>query len=446
MNRIDELKSEKQSKPFPAFSKALSEGLSILFNEIELAFAWNRPSLLFAIHKSKMGRQKAWRELEKSLTKKNKGIVYLKPDFDHPNLVQLILETSDPDDVVFFVDGLGAHKETLSFLNLHRETLVDNRVKILFWLTETEAKQLPKLAPDFWAFRHRVVEFPYGRGFSRRILPAGILIWLADNTLMDFDSLAERIEAQENLLHALPTVDESVMLRSEAIYLLAFLYWNKGENQKAERLLHQELVSIRLYNIIEVESRLLNGLAILCYEKEDYAEARLTLEQAVAQIPDDEILWVNLGVIYHALGRTRGAIRIINKAIKINPHSSRLWDILGYVQVSIGKFDSALSSFENAVHLDNDDLSAHYALGFCHARMGHFDELQRVMEPLQDHAKSRDIYHSIFRAGILGESTDALEQSSQALRDGTIPERLIRRDPGLNMIFDSKTIKTLVKP
>ena len=442
MYKKKETNNKQQPNSLPAFSKSFNEGLLTLLSEVELAITWDRPSILIVVHKSKIGQQKACRELEKRLTTKNRTVIHIKPDDDQPSIFQTILKKTRVDQDVFFVESLGTRPETFSSLNLYRETLVEEKIRILFWLTEQEAKQLPYLAPDFWAFRHRVIEFAAGHGSKKHVLPAGILIWQAENDSLFTAPVDERIAYQEELLLALPTADEAMMSHGDAVYLLANLYWIKGETQKTDELLNRELLSVRRYGVFEMESRLLNGLAILFYEQGKYEEAYSSMEEATIKNPRNEILWANLGVVNHALGRAGHAVRNVAKAIKINPRSSKLWDVQGYIQVSMGKLENALSSFENALRLDKDDDSAYYALGFCYAQMGRFDLLQKLTDSPPDNAKSREIYHSICKAGISGNAAGASEKLLRALRDGQISERLLQRDPGLNMIFDTKTIES----
>ena len=77
-----------------------------------------------------------------------------------------VLLSMDPDHshTVYHVSGLGwgggrGGREAYRALNLHREYFVDHQVRAIFWLTRSEAALLPRCAPDFWAFRHRVFEF-----------------------------------------------------------------------------------------------------------------------------------------------------------------------------------------------------------------------------------------------------------------------------------------------
>lgn len=67
------------------------------------------------------------------------------------------------EHAVFYVSGLnrgggGDKHNAFRALNIRRELFVDYPTRVIFWLTKAEAKSLPRLAPDFWAFRHVVVE------------------------------------------------------------------------------------------------------------------------------------------------------------------------------------------------------------------------------------------------------------------------------------------------
>jgi hypothetical protein len=49
--------------------------------------------------------------------------------------------------------------EALQFLNFKREELVERHIKVVFWVKEDELARISIEAPDFFAFRNRVVEF-----------------------------------------------------------------------------------------------------------------------------------------------------------------------------------------------------------------------------------------------------------------------------------------------
>lgn len=146
------------------YSKSFKNGLDILKDEIQLAFQWQRPSILLAVHNSILSQVKAQHALELEIIKSNKKVERVKADSKSPDVISTICHTSNRQEIVFFVSELGNVEDPLVLeifhaLNMHRELLVEQQIRVVFWLTKLEAANLPHYAPDFWAFRHRVVEF-----------------------------------------------------------------------------------------------------------------------------------------------------------------------------------------------------------------------------------------------------------------------------------------------
>ncbi|MBI5964739.1 MAG: hypothetical protein HY863_14770 [Chloroflexi bacterium] len=147
------------------YSRAFKEGLENLTDELQLAFQWDRPGILLVINNSKLGQVKVQQALAYELTKKNKRVEWVKADHKSPDVIGVMCKTSNRDEVVFFVTGIGNNADALisskiyGALNLRRELLVEQHIRAVFWLTSMEAASLPHRAPDFWAFRHRVIEF-----------------------------------------------------------------------------------------------------------------------------------------------------------------------------------------------------------------------------------------------------------------------------------------------
>lgn len=145
-------------------SRSFKEGLDILKDEIQLAFQWHRPSILLAVHNSKTSQIKAQQAFELEITKINKIVVRIKADSKSSDVISAMCGTPNNHNFVFFVSELGRTEDVdaqkvFRALNMHRELLVEQQIRVIFWLTKLEAASLPRYAPDFWAFRHRVVEF-----------------------------------------------------------------------------------------------------------------------------------------------------------------------------------------------------------------------------------------------------------------------------------------------
>jgi tetratricopeptide (TPR) repeat protein len=138
--------------------------VDVLFDELSLAIRWDRPSILLAVYDSEFVRKDAESILSGRLSPLGQRILdfeVTKPDFDIPLALS---RHPRHHKIVFFVSGLkwGGGKggnNAYRALNIRRELFVDHKIRAVFWLHRPEAAALPRQAPDFWAFRHRVLEF-----------------------------------------------------------------------------------------------------------------------------------------------------------------------------------------------------------------------------------------------------------------------------------------------
>src|SRR5512140_1562101 len=127
------------------FTEPFDDRVDILYRELELATKWQCPSLLMAIYSSEFVHGDAELALENRLLglgqKAHHIVVKGQEDGDVPLLIS---ELANLKDVVVFVDGLGwgcgqADYSAYRCLDKHREFFIENRVRVVFWLTETEA-------------------------------------------------------------------------------------------------------------------------------------------------------------------------------------------------------------------------------------------------------------------------------------------------------------------
>ena len=139
--------------------------VDILFRELELAIKWQRPSILLAVYSSEYVHADAKTTLKNRLIDMVQNVYHFQISNDENSDIPLYLsEIADLDKTVFFIEGLrlgGGKDGTRAYraLSIGREYFIDKRIRAVFWLTENEANDLARHAPDFWAYRHRVVEF-----------------------------------------------------------------------------------------------------------------------------------------------------------------------------------------------------------------------------------------------------------------------------------------------
>ena len=359
-------------------SKSFDENIRTLSGELELAIRWKRPSILLAVCKSKLSQNKAENALEKSAQKLGQGIVRINVDEKRADVAHLIIENGNVDKSIFFVSNLdqggGDGKNAYRTLNIYRELFVEQMVRCVFWLTLNEASNLPKFAPDFWAFRHRVIEFASSHGLTETSLPAGVLIWHMQDSTELFEDLKEKILFREELLNQLPDQPESVLAKIELLGTLGYLYWRLGENDRAWKSLTKGVQLAEKDELSQIRSWLLNSLAILSYEKKEYQEASEIYTKILEKEAQDGSLWMNLAVVSSALGKNSEAVIHGRKALRFVSTDARLWNTMGHLYIWMGKIDEAVSFFKKAAELEPNVFAHPMALAVCYSLLGLRDE------------------------------------------------------------------------
>jgi hypothetical protein len=142
----------------------LAERINCLFRELHMALKHDRPSILLAVYRSELVRAKVEATLSARLQESGWQTEHVYISEQNPDLPRYLCERADRETAVFFVSGvrLGGGSDgqnACRALNLRREYFVEQRLRVVLWLTEAEERLLSYHAPDFWSFRHRVVTF-----------------------------------------------------------------------------------------------------------------------------------------------------------------------------------------------------------------------------------------------------------------------------------------------
>jgi tetratricopeptide (TPR) repeat protein len=203
------------------------------------------------VYRSEHVRNKVSAVLAKSLIKSGKAVILYSVDKYHYDIPLELLDHPKHKHAVYFVSGLcwgggRGYSNAYRALNMHREYLVEGNIKAIFWLTINEAKQLTRFSPDFWAFRHKVVEFPDLPSIEKLTPPKsfpGSFNELYNKHANDFLKWIKTAER----LYSLGCFDEAIhqfrrILRKypdeKAVYLqIAEAYLSRGRLPAANRVL-----------------------------------------------------------------------------------------------------------------------------------------------------------------------------------------------------------------
>jgi hypothetical protein len=143
---------------------SIEERVNIIQEELSLGIQWDRPSLIVIIYRSEHIKNHIQSLLSKRLEKSGQTVFFFSVDKLHYDIPLEMINHSQHEKAVYFVSGLRwgggrGYSNAFRALNMHREYLIDGNIRAVFWLPPKEAKQLSRFAPDFWAFRHKVMEF-----------------------------------------------------------------------------------------------------------------------------------------------------------------------------------------------------------------------------------------------------------------------------------------------
>jgi tetratricopeptide (TPR) repeat protein len=437
------------SNPAPPNRLSFEENISTLLEELLLAAKWERPSILLAVHKSKFGQDKAAAALEKRLGALGHPVVHITVDKDTSDVPHIIMKVPAPGQSIFFISNIDwgggeDHRDAYRALNIYRELFVDNHLKVVLWLTLNEAARLARYAPDFWAFRHRVVEFTGQRIPHKISLPAGALLWDIQNSVDPFDTLEARIAVREELLARLPKNLEARSSRIDLLYNLGYLRWVQGDIGKARQELQSATDLAGQAPGGQAHSPSLNGLAILSYEAKDCERAADLLRQAVQASRDHPYLLMNQGITASALGRNQEAMLLAGKAVKMNSRDPRVWAARAYVYAATGKFDESITCLSKAIELAPRISVYHAALAICYDFVERPDETARHLESARKLARDQALLLlEIYEAALVTDPSRSIEMAQSAIRAGQLSALELRRDPNLALLLDPVQIEEL---
>ncbi len=342
----------------PGQSESFEERIDMLFEELAFALQQQRPSILLAFYESEALRERAEHALEKRLAQIGQALVPFPADEKHFDIPRLLSERPDRDRSVYSVTGLsqGGGKEGANAyraLNIRREYFVDYAIRVMLWLKGAEAMALSRHAPDFWAFRHRVVEFQDSAEPEQVGMAAAAWAGSDQGFSGQAAGLDEQIKLNEARLAALSGQAGCMANRMDLLLGLAGLYHAQKAYDQAIRRLKQGLELARQRN----------------------DAARLAA------------FWGKLGMVYLDLDQPYRAVRACRKAVRLNPQEAGLWSNLGHLYHIEKRFSDAIIAYREAVRLDPHDPLANSSLEACLHLSGKTNLAEKQKKPAQPNSR-----------------------------------------------------------
>ena len=351
-----------------------NEKVDILFNEIDLAIKWSRPSILFAIYSSGTVLSKAKAELEDRLSHLNKKIHIIEiSGKKQSNFSSEIFKVQGLSHSVLFIDDINCNpcEENIGFFNELKRSLekfIDNRIRVVFWLSEEEVPHFATNAVECWILRHHVVEFqddPY---------QTNTLLKTLENTWQDLDEKDFMEAASSTAIKEImdsPEKVEANQFHGNLILMLGILQWRKGNSKEAQNFINVALDIANKIDDLALEGQCQNALSLI---QVDTQKVDGTLKAPVETIPLESPQTGNVAEpiqidetsnIVGPSGKTLGNMDVIpefkergndmKESDQIYDYkTSAEWNEMGNKLLGTGSYNDAINAFIKAIELAPD--------------------------------------------------------------------------------------------
>ncbi|MCP4229928.1 MAG: hypothetical protein GY771_07235 [bacterium] len=126
--------------------------------------------------------------------------------------------------------------------------------------------------------------------------------------------------------------------------------------------------------------RLLNSLAASYLNEDDFAEAEKIYLRIIELVPDFNLPYGNLTLIYQKTGEIDKAIKFADTLLDKGIRSPATWDFVGLLHFKKDDYEIALDYFLAAISLDKDFLKSSYNIACTYIKLGREEEALPFLE------------------------------------------------------------------
>lgn len=340
-------------------------------------------------------------DVEKSIEQllKDQGLEIVVVDASqHKNLPDHLSSINSKNSVFFIHNIEKGFPELLQYLNFKRETIAENHIKVVFWVTEEELTRISREAPDFFAFRNRVVEFmeiPLVRENRPEVIDFAL-----ETEYKSLDEIKRSIELKEKLLAGLSGDDE---ISGYLLGSLGILYDQIGSYKKAIEY-HEKALAIA----VEIgdrkgEGNAMGNLGLAYYslghiEKAiDHYQKALAIAQEIGDRKGEGADLGNLDNTYYSLDQVEKGLEHYQKALSISQeigdrrNEGNWFGILGNTYYSLGQVEKAIEYYKKALSI-SQEIGDKRGEGTTLNNLGvAFENMNKYEEALECYLRARDI-------------------------------------------------------
>ena len=152
--------------------------------------------------------------------------------------------------------------------------------------------------------------------------------------------------------------------------------------------------------------------------------ARAAAKRATELAPDSGYAWTRLAELEFSFGRTREALRALERGLTLAPRNAQAHALRGYLLSAENRIAAARASFEEAVRLDGGLGNGWLGLGLTKIKQGHLAEGRADLQTAATVEPARAFFYSYHGKALSLAGADAL-----ARKDFDLAKQLDPKDP-----------------
>ena len=156
---------------------------------------------------------------------------------------------------------------------------------------------------------------------------------------------------------------------------------------------------------------------VTLYSNGDYQEAIDQIKALNASYPNVPFLFNLVGACYKELGRSKGALKMFETALKIKPDYFEAYKNLGITHRDLGQFELAVEKLKSSIAIEPNNVDAHYNLAITYKDINEIDKAiesyKKVMEINPKFAAAYNNLGNIFKES--GRKHSAIDYYEKAI-------------------------------
>lgn len=324
-----------------------------VFDELSMAKEAGLPSVLFVLYGISQDKEDAKKLLRPKLTQVGMQPLVFSFEMYFDQLQKGLPCFSNPENMVC-IDvsklnrGKGNIRELINVLAANKNKIIENRIKLVLWMTCDEAIQFSHASPELWSFRHRMFDLNLNYcSISVEDEEEKNKLWqssLSEN----FEQLGEGlVNLSDNL--SPHTHDPSIQtILSEVTLALISGNFDKAADLIDEGKIYSKRLSDQeLTELFERASDYVSHeISIDHNSNSTEQENKLSVLKDVntKNISESDLIIESEDL--HKSGDRYAAIKILTDHLEKNPGSDLIWAKLGDLYFNYGIYDKALDAFD----------------------------------------------------------------------------------------------------